>query len=247
MAPSEQGRYRASCAKFGYASVAIVPIHFAHGILGAIHLADRRPGQFAPGMVGFVESLAPLIAEAVGRFDAEAELAKYRDHLEELVSQRTSALEAANEKLHQEVVSREVAEQALVRTAEDLKRSNLDLEQFGYVASHDLQEPLRAVAGFVRLLEYRFPEKIDPKMREYITGAADGATRMEHLILDLLAFSRVNTSGQRLTPTDLGALLKETLLNLQLTLRDTKGTVTSDPLPTLPVDATPDRPSCSRT
>ena len=206
------------------------------GILGAIHLADRRIGQFPPALVEVVESLTPLIGEAVRRFQAEAELAKHRDHLEELVKQRTRELEAANEQLRKEVASREVAEEALLRAAEDLKRSNLDLEQFGYVASHDLQEPLRAVAGFVRLLEHRFPEKLDAKMREYIAGAAEGATRMEQLITDLLAFSRLSTEGRAFAPANLEAPLNAALRTLQFSIRAANAAVTSDPLPTLPVD-----------
>ena len=211
--PQERARYRGACVKFGFASVAIVPIHCRQGILGAIHLADRRIGQFPPALVEFVESITPLIGEAVRRFQAEAELAKHRDHLEELVAQRTRELEAANAQLRQEIASREVAEEALLRAAEDLKRSNLDLEQFGYVASHDLQEPLRAVAGYVRLLEHRFPEKLDAKTREYIAGAAEGATRMEQLITDLLTFSRLSTEGRAFAPANLEAPLNAALRN----------------------------------
>jgi PAS domain S-box-containing protein len=232
----EQARYRGNCVKFGFASVAIVPIHCREGILGAIHLADRRPGLFPPVVVEFVESLTPLIGEAVRRFKAEAELAKHRDHLEELVAQRTHELEVANGRLREEVASRAVAEEALLRAAEALKRSNLDLEQFGYVASHDLQEPLRAVAGFVRLLEHRFPEKLDSKIREYIDGAAEGATRMERLITDLLTYSRLSTEARSFRPANLEAPLNAALHNLQFSIQSAKAAVTSDPLPTLSVD-----------
>jgi PAS domain S-box-containing protein len=234
--PQERARYRGNCAKYGFASVAVVPIPCRRGVLGAIHLADRRIGQFPPAVIEFVESLTPLIGEAVRRFQAEAELAKHREHLEELVAQRTRELEAANQLLREEVASRMVAEEALLHAAEALKRSNLDLEQFGYVASHDLQEPLRAVAGFVRLLEHRFPEKLDPKMREYIAGAAEGATRMERLITDLLTFSRLSTEGRAFTPANLGAPLNAALRNLQFSILSAKAVVTCDPLPTLSVD-----------
>jgi light-regulated signal transduction histidine kinase (bacteriophytochrome) len=187
-------------------------------------------------VVEFIESLAPMIGEAIRRFQAETELAKHRDHLEELVAQRTCELEAANDKLRTEIASRKVAEQALLHAAEALKRSNLDLEQFGYVASHDLQEPLRAVAGFVRLLEHRFPEKLDAKMREYIAGAAEGATRMERLITDLLTYSRLSTDARAFTPTALEVPLNAALRNLQFSVLSAKATVTSDPLPTVLVD-----------
>jgi PAS domain S-box-containing protein len=234
--PQERARYRGNCVKFGFASVAVVPIHCREGILGAIHLADRRIGQFPPAVIQFVESLTPLIGEAIRRFQAEAELAKHRDHLEALVTQRTRELESANQQLRAEVRSREVAEQALLSAAEALKRSNLDLEQFGYVASHDLQEPLRAVAGFVRLLEHRFPEKLDAKMREYIAGAAEGAMRMERLITDLLTFSRLSTEGSAFTPANLAAPLNVALRNLQFSILSANATVTIDPLPTASVD-----------
>jgi PAS domain S-box-containing protein len=232
----EQARYRGACSKFNYTSLAVVPIHCRQGILGAIHLADRRLGQFPPALVEVVESITPMIGEAVRRFQAEAELAKHRDHLEELVRQRTSELETANAQLRHEITHRKVAEEALLHAAEDLKRSNLDLEQFGYVASHDLQEPLRAVAGFVRLLEHRFPEKLDAKMREYIAGAAEGATRMEQLITDLLTFSRLSTEGRAFMPANLEAPLHMALSTLQFSIRKASAVVTSDPLPTVRVD-----------
>jgi PAS domain S-box-containing protein len=234
--PQEQAQYRGTCTRFGFASLAVVPIPCRRGMLGAIHLADRRAGQFPPALVEVVESLAPMLGEAVRRFQAEAELAMHRDHLEELVSQRTKELEAANVQLRKEVASRKLAEEALLRVAEDLKRSNLDLEQFGYVASHDLQEPLRAVAGFVSLLEHRFPEKLDAKTREYIAGAAEGATRMEHLITDLLAFSRLSTEGRAFAPVNLESPLNAALRTLQFSIRKANAAVTSDPLPTLRVD-----------
>ena len=139
--------------------------------------------------------------------------------------------------MRKEIASRKVAEEALLRAAEELKRSNLDLEQFGYVASHDLQEPLRAVAGYVRLLEHRFPEKVDAKTREYIAGAAEGATRMEQLITDLLAFSRLSTEGRTFVAgRTWGRRSSMALHNLQFSIRTANAAVTSDPLPTLPVD-----------
>ena len=154
--PEQRARYRGNCMKFGFASLAVVPIHYRDKIIGALHLADSRPGWFSPATVQFIESMTPLIGEAVHRFQTEAELAKHRDHLEELVKQRTSELETANLNLQTEVAQRKGAEETLRDTAQDLARSNRDLEQFAYVASHDLQEPLRAVAGYVELLKHRF-------------------------------------------------------------------------------------------
>jgi signal transduction histidine kinase len=133
--------------------------------------------------------------------------------------------------------AKERAEAALRHTTEDLKRSNRDLEQFAYVASHDLQEPLRAVGGYVKLLQLRFPDKLDAKAQGYIAGAFDGATRMERLIRDLLAFSRVASRGDAFLPADLGEALGEALRNLEESIKIAQATVAHDPLPTLAVDA----------
>jgi len=92
------------------------------------------------------------------------------------------------------------------------------------------------VGGYVRLLEHRFPEKLDAKAREYIEGAAEGANRMEQLITDLLTLSRVGTRSKELARANLAAPLNAALHNLQFSIRAAKAIVTSDPLPTLPVD-----------
>lgn len=178
------------------------------------------------------------MGEAIHRFQAEAELANYRDHLEDLVGLRTSELEAANTQLQVQIAERRRAQEALQETARDLERSNRDLEQFAYVASHDLQEPLRAVGGYVKLLQRRFPEMIEGKAAEFIAGAAEGASRMERLIADLLAFSRVGTRGGEIAPTDLNLLLEDALRNLEASLAAANASVSSVPLPVLPVDAT---------
>ncbi len=236
--PEQRAQNRGNCAKFGFASVAIIPIRYRDEVIGAIHMADRRPGRFPPAVAEFIESMSPLIGEAVRRFQTEAELAKHRNQLEDLVGQRTGELEAANLHLQKEIAQRADAEAALRQSAQDLERSNRDLEQFAYVASHDLQEPLRAVGGYVKLLQHRFPEKLDAAAREYINGAAVGAERMQKLITDLLAFSRVGTRSVAFAPADLNALLRDALNNLQTSIKEVGVKVTSDPLPTLPVDGT---------
>jgi PAS domain S-box-containing protein len=235
--PAKQARYRGNCVKWGFASLAIVPIRYHEQIIGAIHLADRRAGRFQPATIEFLESISPLIGEAIRRFHAESELARYRDRLEELVAQRTAELEAANGHLQTEILHRNEAEAAVRHTAQELERSNRDLEQFAYVASHDLQEPLRAVGGYVKLLERRLPEQVDAKAREYIAAAAEGAARMQTLISDLLAFARVGTRGGTLARASLNDLLRDACDNLQTSIRVAQAKVTSDPLPALAVDA----------
>ncbi|MDZ8051472.1 MAG: CHASE3 domain-containing protein [Aulosira sp. ZfuVER01] len=126
----------------------------------------------------------------------------------------------------------------LHRLNEDLKRSNQELEQFAYVASHDLQEPLRAVAGYSQLLGEEYQEYLDESAREYLTYIVDGATRMRQLIQDLLAFSRVGTRGQAFVPTDCNLVLKQALNNLQVAIAESKAIITHDPLPTVLADKT---------
>jgi PAS domain S-box-containing protein len=237
--PAEQrARYKGNCAKFGFASLAVVPLRYHETIVGVIHLADRQPGRFPPAGVEFIESMAPLIGEAVHRFQAEAELSSYRERLEERVRQRTLQLEDANRLLQAEIAQRQQAQESLQQLAQELERSNSDLEQFAYVASHDLQEPLRAVGGYVRLLQLRFPSQLDPKGLEYIAGAADGAARMERLINDLLSFSRLGTQPAVFAPADLNQLFRDAVRNLQASIRAAEAIVTCEPLPTLRVDGT---------
>ena len=119
----------------------------------------------------------------------------------------------------------------------DLRRSNEELERFAYVASHDLQEPLRMVASYVQLLGKRYKGKLDDDADEFIGYAADGATRMQRLIEDLLAFSRVGTRGAASGPVDVNAVLAGALSNLTLAIAESGASVTAGDLPTVAGDS----------
>ncbi len=136
-----------------------------------------------------------------------------------------------------DITARKQAEQALQQRSEDLARSNADLEQFAYVASHDLQEPLRAVTGSVQLLQRRYQGQLDARADEFITHAVEGTSRMQQLIDDLLAFSRVGTRAGRLQPCDSGRALDAALGNLAVAIRESETLITRDPLPTVAADS----------
>jgi chemotaxis family two-component system sensor kinase Cph1 len=117
-----------------------------------------------------------------------------------------------------------------------LARSNAELEQFAYVASHDLQEPLRMVASYTQLLARRYQDKLDADARDFIAYAVDGATRMQALIADLLNYSRIGTRGKPFRPSSSEAVLERVLAGLRLMINESGATLSHDPLPTILCD-----------
>ena len=147
-------------------------------------------------------------------------------------------IDGMRERLVEQVVDLEQANRlaqdsrdALARQATDLERSNRDLEQFAYVASHDLQEPLRKVASFCQMLESRYKGQLDERADQYIAFAVDGAKRMQQLINDLLEFSRVGRSARSFQTVDLQRCLELALDNLEPRLVASGAVVTADQLP----------------
>jgi signal transduction histidine kinase len=120
----------------------------------------------------------------------------------------------------------------------ELERSNRELEQFAYVASHDLQEPLRMVSSYTQMLERRYRDKLDQDGRDFINYAVDGAKRMQRLINDLLEFSRVSTRGKKLEPVDANEVLGTVRANLSATIEEAGALVTNETLPTVVADPT---------
>jgi signal transduction histidine kinase len=131
---------------------------------------------------------------------------------------------------------RRQTEEDLARKVEELARSNAELEQFAYIASHDLQEPLRMVAAYTQLLGERYRGKLDENADKFIGYACEGAARMQTLIHDLLAFSRVGKNGARCIQVDCGALMKEILLTLGPAIAESGAVVTHGPLPAVWAD-----------
>ena len=135
-----------------------------------------------------------------------------------------------------DITDRRTAETKLQKAMDDLNRSNVELGQFAYIASHDLQEPLRMVASYTQLLAKRYKGKLDSDADEFIAFAVDGATRMQRLIQDLLAYSRVGTRGMNLADTSTEEVLEHALTNLRGAIEESGAKVTHDPLPTLVAD-----------
>jgi signal transduction histidine kinase len=137
-----------------------------------------------------------------------------------------------------DVTERQAAERELSERARDLARSNADLEQFAYVASHDLQEPLRAVVSYLQLLERRYGGQLDERAQKYIGYAVDGGRRMQTLIADLLTYSRVGRRDVAIGPVDLETVLDRVQASLRVSIEESEATIARDPLPTVDGDVT---------
>jgi len=155
-----------------------------------------------------VAAAIEMVEDITDRRQAEEELRKHREHLEKLVEERTA----------------------------EVMRSNAELQQFAYVASHDLQEPLRMVTSYLQLLERRYRDRLDDDARDFIAFAVDGAARMQGLIEGLLSYSRIGTRGKELTPTDLEAVFARATKNLEPAIVESGAIITHDPLPALMAD-----------
>jgi PAS domain S-box-containing protein len=135
-----------------------------------------------------------------------------------------------------DVTERKRIEREFAKRTNELARSNSELQQFAYVASHDLQEPLRMVISYLTLLEKRYRDQLDPDAREFIHYAVDGGKRMKYLIDDLLAFSRVDIGGKEFVPVDMNTLVAKTIHLLKIPIEEGDAKVGADPLPTIEAD-----------
>ena len=153
------------------------------------------------------------------------------DSLGRSLNEMTEALEVRNHQREDAESRLREANERLQRSIAELKRSNTDLEQFAYVASHDLQEPLRMVSSYTQLLAQRYRDQLDADANDFIDFAVDGAHRMQALIDDLLEFSRVGTKGMPFDAVDMNEVVQRVERDLQLRLEETNGTLTYDTLP----------------
>ncbi len=165
---------------------------------------------------GKLDAIQVIARDVTQRRLAEQKVARYQEHLEELVAERTAELEQSNLQL---------------------ARSNAELEQFAYVASHDLREPLRKIKSYTELLAQRYGGRLDERADKYIHYIVDGSARMQELITELLLYSRLGRIGQNLKLTELSSIMKDVISDLELSIEENSATITVGPLPVLKVDA----------
>ena len=182
--------------------------------------------------IGLAEHFGVLDRVSKGDLDARVSETSKMELLQALREVTNKMIQSVSA----EITDRELAEEKLKETMGGLARSNTELEQFAYVASHDLQEPLRMISSYVQLLERRYKGKLDTDADEFIGFAVDGANRMQRLINDLLMYSRVGTRGKPFEPTDCNAVLGQTRANLSMAIEESRTVVTSDELPTITAD-----------
>ncbi len=201
---------------------------FSHGAIRAIVGAPLVAGTKVLGVLGLAYD-----STTNRRFDQEAVAL-----LTQFARLATIAIENARlfTTAQQELAERKQAEVKVNLALAELARSNAELEQFAYVASHDLQEPLRMVTSYLQLIERRYGDRLDGDAREFVSYAVDGANRMKALISDLLAYSRVGMQGRAFGAVECEAILAQATANLQIAIEESAALVTHDPLPVVTGD-----------
>ena len=192
-------------------SVVGVPIKAGNKLLGVLNVDADRPNHFTQTSIETLTLFANPAAIAI----QNAEL---------------------YEQAQVEIANRRQTEAELQKVMKELERSNTELEQFAYVASHDLREPLRMVSSFMELLRERSGEQLDEDAKEFIHFAIDGAERMQKLVDALLVYSRVDSTGKSFEPADCNAILAQVLDNLQLLVEESDAVIELDNLPLVMAD-----------
>jgi signal transduction histidine kinase len=214
----------------------ILSVFITRSITTPISEMKKKTRDIASGI--FEDNLnltsPPEIGELASAFNSMVgSLADARNQLKG----REQELYEANARLTQEIAEVKRAKEELRQLAAELERSNTDLQQFAYVASHDLQQPLQVIAGFIELLAKRSKGKLDERANEYIASTIDGVNRMSTLIKGLLEYARVDTQGKTFENTDCASSLGEALSILKKVVEESGARVTYDSLPTLKADA----------
>ncbi|MGB9978507.1 PAS domain-containing sensor histidine kinase [Methanobacterium sp.] len=200
-------------------------------------------GEVVTDFAGHPLNIICVEQDITERKEIEYALWEAKNELESKVKRRTRELKEANERLQKELEERKITENKLKKSEknlksliEELKRSNEELQQFAYVSSHDLQEPLRTITSFTQLIERRYKDKLDSDADEFIEYIVEAAKRMQTLINDLLNYSRVATRGKEFELTDTEEILENTKSNLYASIKENSAEITSENLPEIMAD-----------
>ncbi len=225
----------------GFERAIYAPLIVGDETFGLLIVASNKLSEADISTISAFANQAAIALENAQLFH---QVKHHSEELEQRVADRTSELEASQvaalnmmEDANEARNKAEAAQEQINRTALALARSNEELERFAYVASHDLQEPLRMVTSYLKLLEQRYKNKLGGDALEFINYAVDGADRMQTLIIDLLAYSRVDTQGKEFVTTDCEQVLVDVLKAMQVSIDETKARITHDSLPRVLGDA----------
>jgi PAS domain S-box-containing protein len=209
---------------------------------GNIRIISCR-GEVITDFAGHPLNIICVEQDITERKEIEYALGEAKNELESKVKRRTRELKEANERLQKELEERKITENKLKKSQknlksliEELKRSNEELQQFAYVSSHDLQEPLRTITSFTQLIERRYKDKLDSDADEFIEYIVDAAKRMQTLINDLLNYSRVATRGKEFELTNTEEILENTKSNLYASIKENGAQITHENLPKIMAD-----------
>jgi len=216
--------------------VLVVSLVVALVISGRLHrgISDPILGLVQTAKTVSLEQNYSVRAVARTRDELGLLVASFNEMLSQ-IQNRDRALQQARDDLERRVDERT---RDLATQAQELARSNAELEQFAYVASHDLQEPLRMVASYTQLLARRYRGRLDANADDFIGFAVDGVTRMQTLINDLLTYSRIGSQAKELVDVDCETVFDQAMQNLTTSLRENGATVTHDSLPVVRGDVT---------
>lgn len=234
-------------------SIIIAPLRINKKVVGGISFVSSDSGHYyTESDLHMVEELAARVSLAItnsklyadsindlkNRKKLERQLLLEKQKLESRVKERTQQLQLTNEGLREEILKRQAAEQELQAYSEELTRSNKELEDFAYVASHDLQEPLRKIQAFGDLLNNEYRDQLGEVGADYLERMRAAALRMSTLIQDLLAFSRVATRQNPKITVKLDKIATEVLADLESHIDEVQGAVVLKPLPRVSADPT---------
>ncbi len=222
-----------------------------------INIPDRPGHEYEKFLGTLMEVYTPIIFPDDSEPQGVLEISQYYQPTALLIAEQRSAVLASMgigfvilygalvsivwrgwNTINQQQRERRQAQETLEQTVVALERSNTELEQFAYIASHDLQEPLRMVSSYVQLLARRYKGQLDKDADEFIAFVVDGAARMQKMINELLTYSRVGSRGKELQPVNCQNVLNQVLKSLQIAIDENHCTVTTDPLPTVLADET---------